>query len=82
MEYRVYGYVNTDQATRHFGYYIDASVSISGASSYSTRLKENNPSQWSGQFTFDTGWKTVSNKTSGTTGVTITLSTNAPRGAS
>ena len=82
MEYRVYGYVNTDQATRHFGYYIDASVSISGASSYSTRLKENSPSQWSGQLTFDTGWKTVSNKTSGTTGVTITLSTNAPRGAS
>lgn len=82
MEYRVYGYVNTDQATRYFGYYIDASVSISGASSYSTRLKENSPSQWSGQLTFDTGWKTVSNKTSGTTGVTITLSTNAPRGAS
>lgn len=82
MEYRVYGYVNTDQATRHFGYYIDASVSISGATSYSTRLKENNPSTWSSQLTFDTGWKTVSNKTSGTTGVTITLSTNAPRGAS
>lgn len=82
MEYRVYGYVNTDQATRYFGYYIDASVSISGATSYSTRLKENNPSTWSSQLTFDTGWKTVSNKTSGTTGVTITLSTNAPRGAS
>ena len=82
MEYRVYGYVNTDQATRYFGYYIDASVSISGASSYSTRLKENNPSTWSTQYTFDTGWKSVSNKTSGTTAVTVTLSTNAPRGAS
>lgn len=82
MEYRVYGYVNTDQATRYFGYYIDASVSMNGSSVYSTRLKENNPSNWSTQYTFDTGWKTVANKTSGTTSVSITLSTNAPRGAS
>ena len=81
MEYRVYGYVNTDQATRYFGYYIDASVTISGASSYSTRLKENNPSTWSTQYTFDTGWKSVSNKTIGTTAVTVTLSSNAPRGS-
>lgn len=80
MEYRVYGYVNTDQATRYFGYYIDAYVYLDGTYQYYKRLKENNPSQWSSQLTFDTGWKSVSNKTSGTTQVRIRLVTNAPRG--
>lgn len=82
MEYRVYGYVNTDQATRYFGYYIDVRVSINGSQRLSKRLKENTPSTWSSQYTFDTGWQSVANKTSGTTSVSITLDTNAPRGAS
>lgn len=80
MQYRVYGTVNSGGSTRHFGYYIDAYVSLDGTSRYSTRLKESNPSQWSGELTFDTGWITVSNKTSGSTSCTITLGTNAPRG--
>lgn len=82
MEYRVYGYVNTDQATRYFGYYIDAYVYLDGTYQYYKRLKENSPSTWSSQYTFDTGWKSVSNKTSGTTQVRIRLVTNAPRGES
>lgn len=80
MQYRVYGTVNVGGSTRHFGYYIDAYVALDGTSRYSTRLKENSPSQWSGELTFDTGWITVSNKTSGSTSCTITLGTNAPRG--
>ena len=79
MEYRVYGYVNTDKTTKYFGYYMDARVTAAGTQRLYTRLKENNPSNWSTQYTFDTGWFTVSNKTSGTTPVTITLETNAPR---
>lgn len=82
MQYRVYGYVNTDQSTKYFGYYIDTRVTAAGTQRLYTRLKENSPSQWSTQYTFDTDWFTVSNKTSGTTSITITLETNAPRGNS
>ena len=80
MQYRVYGTVNVGGASRYFGYYIDAYVALDGTNRYSRRLKENNPSQWSGELSFDTGWITVSNKTSGSTSCTITLGTNAPRG--
>lgn len=80
MQYRVYGTVNVGGSTRYFGYYIDAYVSLDGTQRYSKRLKENSPSSWSGELTFDTGWITVSNKTSGSTSCTITLGTNAPRG--
>ena len=82
MEYRVYGEVNTSGATLHFGYSIDADVYLDGSWKYSKHLKDNSPSTWSNTLTFDTGWKTVSNKVDGSTSCAIKLSTNAPRGNS
>ena len=80
MQYRVYGTVNVGGTSRYFGYYIDAKVALGGSNKYTKRLKDSDPSQWSGELTFDTGWQTVSNKTSGSTSCVITLATNAPRG--
>lgn len=80
MQYRIYGTVNVGGTSRYFGYYIDAAVSLDGTQRYSKRLKENNPSTWSGELTFDTGWITVNNKTDGTVKCVISLGTNAPRG--
>jgi len=82
MEYRVYGEVNTSGATLHFGYSIDVDVYLDGSWKYSKHLKDNSPSTWSNTLTFDTGWKTVSNKVDGSTSCAIRLSTNAPRGNS
>lgn len=82
MEYRVYGEVNTSGATLHFGYSIDADVYLDGSWKYSKHLKDNSPSTWSNTLTFDTGWKTVSNKVDGSTSCAIKLSTDAPRGNS
>lgn len=73
MQYRVYGQINTEGTQKHFGYPIYLTVSMGGTQKYSATIKSADPAYWSTTYTFDTGWQTVSNKTSGTTAVAIRL---------
>lgn len=73
MEYRVYGQINTEGTQKHFGYPIYLQVKMDGSEKYSTTIKSADPAYWSTTYTFDTGWKSISNKTSGSTSLAIRL---------
>lgn len=81
MVYRVYVEVKPVTGAHYFGYGIQVSSNIGGQVT-TTTIKNASPSQWSSSLTFDSGDKTITNKTSGTTALTITLTgVNAPRGS-
>ena len=55
----------------YFGYPIYIQISLDGAQKTSYTLKNASPSRWSSAITNTTGWLAVSNKTSGTTALSI-----------
>ena len=55
----------------YFGYPIYIEISLDGVSKTSYTIKNASPSQWSSAITYTTGWLSVSNKTSGTTSLSI-----------
>lgn len=81
MVYRVYVEVKPLTGNHYFGYGIRVSSNIGGQTT-TTTIKNASPSQWSNSLIFDSGDKTIANKTSGTTALTITLTgIDAPRGS-
>lgn len=81
MVYRVYVEVKPLTGNHYFGYGIRVSSNIGGQTT-TTTIKNASPSQWSNSLIFDSGDKTITNKTSGTTALTITLTgIDAPRGS-
>ena len=81
MVYRVYVEIKPLTGAHYFGYGIQVSANIGGQTT-TTTVKNASPSQWSNSITFDSGDKTITNKTSGTTSLTITLTgIDAPRGS-
>ncbi len=59
--------------TSYFGYPIYVAISLDGTSKTSYTLKNASPSQWGSALTNTTGWLAVSNKTSGTTALSIRI---------
>lgn len=74
MKYRIYGSIGTNSGTqKHFGYPIYVKVFLDSSQKYSSTLKSSDPAYWYGPYNFDTGWQTVSGKTSGSTSLRINL---------
>ncbi len=81
MVYRVFVEIKPVTGAHYFGYPIQVSSNIEGQVT-TTTVKNASPSQWSSSITFDSGDKTIANKTSGTTALTITLTgVGASRGS-
>lgn len=57
----------------YFGYPIYLEIKLAGTKAASKTLKNVSPSQWSSALTYTTGWLSVSNKTTGTTALSIHL---------
>ena len=72
MQYKVRLVVEGIGGASYFGYPIYQIISLDGAQKASSTLKSASPSQWS-DITYETGWLTVSNKTSGTTSLKVNL---------
>ena len=74
MQYRVKITIHTiSSSTGHFGYPIYAQIKLAGTVVDSKTLKEPSPSDWSSAITYTTDWKTVANKTAGSTSLSIRL---------
>lgn len=81
MVYRIYVEIKPIGGASYFGYPIQVSANVGGQTT-TTTVKNASPSQWSSSITFDTGDKTIANKTSGTTALSITLTgVGASRGS-
>ena len=74
MQYRVKITIHTiSSSTGHFGYPIYAQIKLAGTVVDSKTIKEASPSDWSSAITYTTDWKTVVNKTAGSTTLAIRL---------
>lgn len=74
MQYKIKVVVGTVTGSSYFGYPIYTTISLDGTAKVSGHtLKSASPSQWSSGITYETGWLTVSGKTTGTTALTIRL---------
>lgn len=74
MQYRVGITINPlTSSGSFFGYPIYAQIKLAGTVVDSVSLKAASPSTWSSAITYTTAWFTVTNKTSGTTALTIRL---------
>lgn len=74
MQYRVRLTINPiASSTGHFGYPIYAQFKLAGNVVDSQTMKAASPSDWTAAITHTTEWKTVANKTSGSTSLTIRL---------
>ena len=60
-------------STSYFGYPINLSIKLDGATMATKMLKDSSPSQWSSALTYTTDWLPVNNKTTGTTALTIRI---------
>lgn len=73
MQYRVKIVVDPLTGSHYFGYPIYVKISMNGSSKVTKTLKSSSPSQWSSAITYTTSWYTISNKTTGTTSLSINL---------
>lgn len=74
MQYKVKIVLGAVTGASYFGFPIYTTISLDGTAKVSGyTLKSASPSQWSSGITYETGWLTVSGKTTGTTALTIRL---------
>lgn len=71
MVYNVHVSVQPVTGARYFGYPIYVEVKMDGSAHGSGTIKSASPSQWSSSITWSTGNQTISNKTSGSTSLSI-----------
>lgn len=72
MQYKIKVVVGTITGASYFGYPIYTTISLDGTAKVSGyTLKSVSPSQWSTAITYETDWLTVSDKTTGTTSLTV-----------
>ena len=75
MIYSVNLSVSTCTGSKYFGYPIYAEIFVNGEQSarFNPTLKNSSPSQWSNPINYNTGEFTISNKTTGTTALSVRL---------
>lgn len=74
MQYKIKVVVGTVTGSSYFGYPIYTTISLDGTAKVSGHtIKSASPSQWSSAYTYETGWLTVSGKTTGTTALRVRL---------
>lgn len=71
MVYNVHVSVQPVTGARYFGYPIYVEVKMDGSAHGSGTIKSASPSQWSSAISWSTGNQTISNKTSGSTSLSI-----------
>ena len=73
MQYRIRVTVGTVTGQSYFGYPIYLKVYLQNSLKDTHTLKSASPSQWSSNIVYTTDWFTISNKTSGTTALSLNL---------
>ena len=74
MRYRVYASLSPVTGGSYFGYPVYISVYLDGACEVSgDTVKASSPDRWSSAIEYDSGWLTVSGKSSGSTALTVRL---------
>lgn len=74
MQYKIKIVIGAVTGASYFGYPIYATISLDGSAKVSGyTLKSASPSQWSTAITYESDWLTVSNKTTGTTSLSVRL---------
>lgn len=73
MQYKAKIVVASLTGSHHFGYPIYAKVSMNGSLKNTQTLKNASPSQWSSPIEYESSWYTISNKTTGTTSLSINI---------
>lgn len=74
MQYKIYVTILPLTGASYYGYRIYLNLSLAGAERVNKHLlKAATTSQWSSEITYSSDWFTVSNKTSGTTSLAITM---------
>ena len=73
MQYRVKISLSPLTGPHYYGYPISAKVSLAGSLKVTKQLKAASPSQWSSAIEYTTSWYTISNKTTGTTSLSVRL---------
>ncbi len=73
MQYKIKISVAPCTGASYFGYPIYAKIFLGGVQKASTTLKSASPSQWSNAIVYETGWITISSKTSGTTALKVQI---------
>lgn len=73
MQYRIRVTVGTVTGQSYFGYPIYLKVYLQNSLKVTHTLKSASPSQWSSNIVYTTDWFTISNKTSGTTALSLNL---------
>ena len=73
MQYRIRITVGTVTGGSFFGYPIYSKVYLQNSLKDTHTLKSASPSQWSSSIVYTTEWYTISNKTSGTTSLSINI---------
>lgn len=71
MKYRMQISVSAVTGDSYYGYPIYFAWAVNGGEYTSVTVKEASPSRWSSAITYTTPWVTVSNKTSGTTSLSL-----------
>lgn len=73
MQYRIKVTVGTVTGQSYFGYPIYLKVYLQNSLKVTKTLKEASPSQWGTNIVYTTDWFTISNKTSGTTALSLNI---------
>lgn len=73
MQYRIRVTVGTVTGQSYFGYPIYLKVYLQNSLKDTHTLKSASPSQWSSNIVYTTDWFTISNKTSGTTALSLNI---------
>ena len=73
MQYRIRVTVGTVTGQSYFGYPIYLKVYLQNSLKVTRTLKSASPSQWSSNIVYTTDWFTISNKTSGTTALSLNV---------
>lgn len=73
MQYRIRVTVGTVTGQSYFGYPIYLKVYLQNSLKVTRTLKSASPSQWSSNIVYTTDWFTISNKTSGTTSLSLNI---------
>lgn len=82
MQYKIYVHLGSLGSSSWFGYSIGVTIKLDSVTKVNNHtIKATDDSEHT-SYDYDTGWLTVSDKSSGSTSLSITLTTNAPRGNS
>ena len=73
MQYRIRVTVGTVTGQSYFGFPIYLKVYLQNSLKVTKTLKSASPSQWSSSIVYTTDWFTISNKTSGTTSLSLNI---------